>query len=490
MALQDTDLLPVTRPSGTGAGTYRTTLAALKVATNSVSVGTTAPTNPVNGQLWVDTSVTPPKLQIWNTATSGWAVSSGGGVQAGATAPTSPVNGQLWVDTSVTPPVLKIYDSAAGGKWGGLAGAPPDRAPILGTATLADVTGGARFTNTAFPVVVTVTDAGSPTATMKLRASVFGNMSSTLETDTIASKATTTGPVYSSGTQNDPALDFGSYGPTIATADWTKAFDGNLTTFVMMPSFSMGSIKLATPFALPPGGKVEYYVKGVSPTAVFLPSAFYGWSTTSSSSRSYTNITDATTYATPAWHALKPIAGTGDFNGIGMINGGRDATFQIGIAAVRIDGVLLTDNMVIDSLVLAGNTNFASLTVGTMIRGKTSNATAEIFSLNAATFTVGIANKTGTFQVGEKLQLSVIRTGVTLYTVHNAAGLVSSLQSADPGFTAVTTASPYHVTFPATFPTGNPPDLDLPPGTTLKVELEASNPAGRSAATTNVITPV
>jgi hypothetical protein len=360
--------------------------------------------------------------------------------------------------------------------------------PILGAATLADVTGGARFTSTAFPVVVTVTDPGSPAAQMKLRASVFGNMSSTLETDTIASKATTTGPVFSAGRQNDPVLTTGSGGFTVVTADWTKAFDGNLNTFVTLPFNSYNTIRLGATHTIPPGGKVEVYMKGETPGPPFKPSA-YAWTTASNSSLGQITIPDATKFATPGWHTFTQITAGGEFNAVGMLCSGYDAQHSISIGAVRIDGVLLSDNMTIDSLVLAGSTNFASLKVGSMITGKTSKATAEIFTLNAPAFTIGIANKTGTFQVGEKLQLSVTKTGTTLYTVHDATGLVSSLQSADPGVTPVNTASSYHLTFPATFPTGNPPDLDLPPGTTLKVELEASNAAGKATATTNIITP-
>jgi hypothetical protein len=480
MALQDTDLLPVTRPSGAGAGTYRTSLAALKAATNSVSVGTTAPANPVNGQLWVDTSVVPPKLQIWNTTTSKWEVSSGGGVQAGAVAPTNPVNGQLWVDTSATPPALNIYDSTAG-KWSALAGAPPDRLPILGAATLADVAGGSRFTNVVFPVVVTVTDPGSPLAKMKLRASVFGNLPMVLETDAIASQSVTTGPTYSSGVQGDPALQQSPAGGNFphVSLNWGPAFDGNLTTFVTLASRNYSSLKFAVPHLIG-DGKVEAYVKGSGGG-----SYVHTWTADSPAASNNIMIYDTHTLASPSWQDTGLVKGK-LWNGVGLKGNTGDT---VSVAAFRVDGVIMKDNMLIDSLVLTGATNFAALRPGLRITGKTSKATADLFTINAATFTLGLANKTGTFQVGEKLEAATVKVGTTLYTVHDATGLVSSLQSADPGLTAVNTASPYHLTFPATFPTGNAPDVDLPAGTTLKVELEASNAAGKATATTNTITP-
>ena len=82
---------------------------------------------------------------------------------------------------------------------------------------------------------------------------------------------------------------------------------------------------------------------------------------------------------------------------------------------------------------------------------------------------------------------------VKLFCKLDAAGAVSDLQSADPGFTAWTPAGtgPYTgtVTFPATLPTGKAPDADLPAGTTITVEVEASNTAGTDSAKSNTVTP-
>ena len=82
---------------------------------------------------------------------------------------------------------------------------------------------------------------------------------------------------------------------------------------------------------------------------------------------------------------------------------------------------------------------------------------------------------------------------VKLFCKLDAAGAVSDLQTADPGFTAWTPAGtgPYTgtVTFPATLPTGNAPDTDLPAGTTVTVEVEASNASGTDSAKSNTVTP-
>ena len=78
---------------------------------------------------------------------------------------------------------------------------------------------------------------------------------------------------------------------------------------------------------------------------------------------------------------------------------------------------------------------------------------------------------------------------VRLYTVHDAAGAVSDLQSADPGYVTMTGSSPYTLTFPATFPTGNAPDVDLPAGTSITTEIQATNIAGTDVETSNTIVP-
>ena len=50
---------------------------------NANSRGATAPLNPVNGQTWVDLSLDPPVLKIWDEANLVWEISSGGGGATG-----------------------------------------------------------------------------------------------------------------------------------------------------------------------------------------------------------------------------------------------------------------------------------------------------------------------------------------------------------------------------------------------------------------------
>lgn len=80
-----------------------------------LTVGSTQPSSPYNGQLWVDTATNPPILKVWNGATFtivSFRPSSSVITNPAATAPSSPVLGQLWQDTSQTPDELKMYDGS------------------------------------------------------------------------------------------------------------------------------------------------------------------------------------------------------------------------------------------------------------------------------------------------------------------------------------------------------------------------------------------
>jgi hypothetical protein len=92
--------------------------------------------------------------------------------------------------------------------------------------------------------------------------------------------------------------------------------------------------------------------------------------------------------------------------------------------------------------------------------------------------------------IGQKLH-GVPKTAANakLYCKLNAGLTVTDLQSADPGYTAVTGAGPYTITFPATLPTGAAPDADLPAGTTITTEVQAVNSAGTVTNTSNTVTP-
>jgi hypothetical protein len=145
------------------------------------------------------------------------------------------------------------------------------------------------------------------------------------------------------------------------------------------------------------------------------------------------------------------------------------------------------------------NTSLANFVAGEAVTevGNADDGTGTVSAVNAAAVppTMKLAAVGGTWDVGSAVKGPLKTTGpnAKLYCKLDAAGAVSDLQSADPGFTAWTPAGtgPYTgtVTFPATLPTGNAPDADLPAGTTITVEVQATNTSGSDSAKSNTVIP-
>ena len=159
------------------------------------------------------------------------------------------------------------------------------------------------------------------------------------------------------------------------------------------------------------------------------------------------------------------------------------------LTGLMVNGVWLNDSAPLMSLTLDA-IKTGSVEVGDVIHGSTSSATGTVSVIDATSNTISVTPNAGTFQDGEKvLGKEGPASNVKLYTVHDAAGAVSDLQSADPGYVTMTGNSPYTLTFPATLPSGNPPDTDLPAGTTITTEVQATNTAGTVTKTSNTVTP-
>lgn len=77
----------------------------------------------------------------------------------------------------------------------------------------------------------------------------------------------------------------------------------------------------------------------------------------------------------------------------------------------------------------------------------------------------------------------------TLYAVLSGAGAVTDLTSSDPGFVNLGYGVDNTITFPATFPSGNTPDVELPAGTTIQATVEFTNSQGTVTADSNTLTP-
>lgn len=109
------DLLPFSSVSGSETRRITAQNLGLALTQLGLTVGSTAPTTPYNGQLWIDTGTNPPVVKVWNGVTFtvvSFLPGSSITTNPSGTAPATPILGQLWQDTSQTPDQLKMYDGA------------------------------------------------------------------------------------------------------------------------------------------------------------------------------------------------------------------------------------------------------------------------------------------------------------------------------------------------------------------------------------------
>jgi hypothetical protein len=78
----------------------------------------------------------------------------------------------------------------------------------------------------------------------------------------------------------------------------------------------------------------------------------------------------------------------------------------------------------------------------------------------------------------------------SLFTVMDNSGNISDLSVEDPGYTTMIGDPTYTTTFPSVFPSGQTPDVELPPGTKYQVEVVATNTLGSDNAFSNEVMPV
>ena len=348
------------------------------------------------------------------------------------------------------------------------------KAPDGGAVTLADVAGGSRFTSTAFPVSATMTENGVPVSTKKLKAYVEGTLTVQFN-QVLASHPSSTSITFAPGT------DMSSLAAGDAVVQ--KLASGQSVVFYS----DKGDISTDPNLGFAPGDSYSNYTKifaaGSSPPFVIArPNAHLIFKFDPP-----LLVPTATSLATYMGDANAPNPYNIKINGV---NYGPYITV----------GALTTSEIIpfvgsISTLELVGGANGTAASKieidGVKVVG---TAAPQGVVGSIAGTVVSLSTSSGTWTVGQ-LVVGPPKTvnNVKRYAVLDAAGAVSDLQSADPGFTAWTPAGtgPYTgtVTFPATLPSGAAPDTDLPAGTTITVEVQATNTAGTDSAKSNTITP-
>ena len=108
--------------------------------------------------------------------------------------------------------------------------------------------------------------------------------------------------------------------------------------------------------------------------------------------------------------------------------------------------------------------------------------------------TATLSSSSGTWISGEDIvgpEKTITVYNARLYCVFDSNGDISDLQETPqlPSYTTEVFNPNLVLTFPATFPTGNTPDQDLPEGVTLTVEVTATNIAGTDGPVAATIEP-
>lgn len=141
-------------------------------------------------------------------------------------------------------------------------------------------------------------------------------------------------------------------------------------------------------------------------------------------------------------------------------------------------------------LTLASTQNLTGLDIQVGDTLRQGSVTGVVTTISGSTVTLGNVN--GVFNTGSPVQNTINHSGGsagTVYAIVGGSGAVSDLQTADPGFVDLGSNPNITISLPATFPTGNTPDVELPSGTTLQVTVKATNSSGSDTLDSNIITP-
>ena len=233
-----------------------------------------------------------------------------------------------------------------------------------------------------------------------------------------------------------------------------NAFDGDITTLA-------SSLTQNDPFVFTPPTPINYT------TSVRVHTQYNGSFTLNAGTAS--EVSGISHNGTVEWKELASGPGT-----LISITGSGAGNFTVW-DAVEIDGVLLVDQGVSDF----GQTNITLQTdggYGTIVSTDPANNKMRL-SNTGGDLNRWIANNKDGISFKAAPPDGVPITSDSVYGVLEIVddkALVTAIQMEDPGFKPVTSKD-YSIKLPKLFATGNAPDVDLPRGVTIQVEVEADN---------------
>jgi len=143
-----------------------------------------------------------------------------------------------------------------------------------------------------------------------------------------------------------------------------------------------------------------------------------------------------------------------------------------------------------DTVSFTDSTNLGNNSFRNGDKVRQGQATAHLSAISGSTARFLSIN--GTFATGSPVSNTVNYFGgslSTMYGVISTAGLVTDLTTTEPSFVNLGYLTDNTITFPATLPSGNSPDVELASGTSITVSAEFANSQGTVSATSNTVTP-
>jgi hypothetical protein len=370
--------------------------------------------------------------------------------------------------------------------------------PAINTVVLAeDAAGAPRFTSQSFTTTVTMTSDGKPASTKALKGWVQGTLKSVAQTSPITAVNT--------NTYNPPAnwsiyVGPGGAGPSQVVMVQSCAWPGSGTS---RPSNTGGIPRTGGYAILDTGQAVAGVRAGYRVTLANYCTSLDGVLMGSHTGLANSWVLLDSTFGKkdlPGWSTPEALTGYGYRYFLYSITATKlpsatEHDFAISSSLGALDNGFIGAAIGTTTLTFRDNTALSSLTGGDSISevtaaGGAGDAVGTISVVDATANTVSMVHTTGTWDVGSKVKgPTKTVANAKMFLKFNAAGAVSDLASADPGFVVMTGAGPYKLTFPATLPSGNAPDVDLPAGVTITTEVEAKNTSSAVTKTSNTVTP-
>ena len=354
---------------------------------------------------------------------------------ASTTAPTAPVTGTLWVDTSISPYVLKVFYV---GTWitvsNGVASTTPtiNKGNLLGL--LASTFGTASVPAT-FTVAGTNMTAGilvtappyfevSLASATNYSGTVTVGSPGTISTTTVYVRLTSTAPVGSYDLQNIVLTSAGAI-----TVNVTTSASGNNVTAVASttPTITVSVVVGPNGIILPglltsifgtASNPVTFPISGANMTAGILVTAPTGLEVSLASGSGYANTITVgaagTIASTPIYVRLAATALVGNYNSLNIVLSSNSAT-SVNVVTNSIGNSVISATQVAATLLIdpAGADNSVLYTANTAGTGGNAISVAYAAPVAQATTTVAVVSNAITVTPGTKARMTV--TGATTF---------------------------------------------------------------------------